>query len=150
MKHTESTTLIQYRCEYCGDPITEARPGRMEFYSKTNGIYVMPIHYQGVFATVHHDDCGEELNRSYEIYLPSQLNCLDDEYRSSLDNWRRHLSMKSWCYVLVIAALDSWEPVSNDATEPPNRCESIDDDGDDLHVHEPADRSEKTGDPIDR
>lgn len=146
MNHTEQTTWIQYRCEHCGDPITEARPGLMEFYSKTDGIYVMPNHNQGVYATVRHDECGEELNRSYKIYLPSQLDRLGDNCNSSLDDWRRHLSMKNWCYVLVMAALNNWEPVSNDAAEPPIRCESTDDDGDDPHAHEPADRSEKTGD----
>lgn len=117
MKHTESTTLIQYRCEYCGEAITEARPGLMEFYSKTNGIYVMPIHYQGVFATVHHDDCGEELNMSYEIYLPSRLDCLDDNCNSSLDDRRRHLSMKNWYNMVVMETLNSWEPVSNDPAD---------------------------------
>lgn len=118
MKHTEPTTLIQYRCECCGDAITEARPGLMEFYSRTNGIYVMPLHYQGVFATVHHDDCGEELPKSYEIYLPSQLDRLEHNCNSSLDDWRRHLSMKNWYNMVVMETLNSWEPVSNDATEP--------------------------------
>ena len=82
-------------------------------------MYGMPRQYE-VLTTVHHDDCGKELPMSYEISLPSQLDRLDDECSSSstLDDWRRHLWGKNWCNLVVMDALNSWEPVSNDAKGP--------------------------------
>ena len=79
-RSTDPATLIQYRCEHCGDPITVARYGWLEFYSRANGVGTYSRHGVPVYGTVHHQGCGEDLANSYAIRLqerPARLATLE-------------------------------------------------------------------------
>ena len=130
----EGTTLIQYLCQYCGDPITPTRPGWLEFYSRVNGVATYPGHACGVHGAVHHDGCGESLADSYSIRVPERLDYLGtgkrtEEYFDSLAECRdtkRHILSKTWCTLWCIEALKRWEIVSRHSSGGPNRQRCVD------------------------
>ncbi len=72
--------LIQFTCEWCSQPITDAEPGRIEFFSeKRDGRRVAPTF--GVFDVklrACHKACLPRIHGSFIIALPRQLRLLGD------------------------------------------------------------------------
>ena len=112
-------TEIQYRCEWCRQPITDEEPGRAEIFARFNSRKIAPrADDDSVSLQVCHNDCVPRVRRSMAIALPRQLRYLGnpeeggDNAPDTLASWLTHLKKQSWWFREdTWDKLDSWVPV---------------------------------------
>ena len=106
-------TLVQYRCQECGEPITDKRPGTLEVFTLrgTKRRYPQDNSPEVVFQ---HHACRERADDTYALELPEQCATLGTEARpyahlDSVAENKEGFAKKQWG-APVVKALDDWEP----------------------------------------
>ncbi len=81
---------IQFTCQWCDQPITDAEPGRLEFFSyRRDGRRVAPRYGGDVDVQLRacHKACLPRIRDSFIIVLPRQLRLLGD-----IEGWEERVS----------------------------------------------------------